>query len=120
MTTSTTCSCSCAARAGALLAYTDKLSSYEQEEILEYKHVWFCGPEAKKIDQVRGLNLKSSTQQSQAGASGSGAGANANAVNFGFDDENGYYIMVCLRLCALCFCSNLMCCRLSARTVLVQ
>ena len=78
-------------RAGALAAYNEKLSSYEQEEILEYKHVWFCGLDAKKIDQVRGLNLKASAQQPQAGGSG---GSGPNAVNFGFDDENGYYIMV--------------------------
>lgn len=85
--------CVAALRAGALLAYSDKLSSYEQEEILEYKHVWFCGLEAKKIDQVRGLNLRTAAQQTQAAAA-NGAATGTNACNFGFDDENGYYIMV--------------------------
>ena len=81
-------------RAGALVAYNEKLSSYEQEEILEYKHVWFCGLDAKKIDQVRGLNLKASGQQAQQSQAGAVGGSGTNAFNFGFDDENGYYIMV--------------------------
>ncbi|XP_069106811.1 uncharacterized protein [Argopecten irradians] len=55
----------------ALKLYRNKLTAFEQTEILDYPEIWFLGLEAKKIEGVPG-----------------------GAQNNGYDDENGSYIKV--------------------------
>ncbi|XP_022091237.1 dual specificity tyrosine-phosphorylation-regulated kinase 4-like isoform X2 [Acanthaster planci] len=55
----------------ALKFYRDRLTAYEQSEILDHTDIWFLGPEAKKIEGVQGA-----------------------AQNNGYDDENGSYTKV--------------------------
>ncbi|XP_072042568.1 dual specificity tyrosine-phosphorylation-regulated kinase 4-like isoform X2 [Amphiura filiformis] len=52
----------------AIKNYSDKLTAFEQSEVLDYTEVWFLGGEAKKIEGVLGA-----------------------AQNNGYDDENGSY-----------------------------
>lgn len=47
------------------------MTTYEQNEILDYNEVWFLGLEGKKIHGVQGA-----------------------ALNGGYDDENGSYVKV--------------------------
>jgi hypothetical protein len=58
----------------ALKLYRNRLSGFEQSEILDYSEVWFLGLEAKKIEGLQGA-----------------------AQNNGYDDENGSYIKVGLQ-----------------------
>ena len=55
----------------ALKFYRDRLTAYEQSEILDHTDIWFLGAEAKKIEGVQGA-----------------------AQNNGYDDENGSYTKV--------------------------
>ncbi|XP_021343446.1 dual specificity tyrosine-phosphorylation-regulated kinase 4-like isoform X3 [Mizuhopecten yessoensis] len=55
----------------ALKLYRNKLTAFEQTEILDYPEIWFLGLEAKKIEGVPG-----------------------GAQNNGYDDESGSYIKV--------------------------
>lgn len=55
----------------AMMYYRDKLTVFEEAEILDYQEVWFLGPEAKKVEGVQGASQ-----------------------NNGYDDENGSYIKV--------------------------
>ncbi|XP_071803945.1 dual specificity tyrosine-phosphorylation-regulated kinase 4-like isoform X1 [Asterias amurensis] len=55
----------------ALKFYRDRLTAYEQSEVLDHTDIWFLGPEAKKIEGVQGA-----------------------AQNNGYDDENGSYSKV--------------------------
>ena len=59
----------------AVKLYRNKLTAYEQSEILDFSEVWFLGLEAKKIEAVQGA-----------------------AQNSGYDDDNGSYIKVRLVL----------------------
>ena len=52
----------------AIQNHSDKLTAFEQSEVLDYTEVWFLGAEAKKIEGVLGA-----------------------AQNNGYDDENGSY-----------------------------
>ena len=52
----------------ALKVFKDKLTPYEQKEILEYPEIWFLGLEGQKIEGVPGA-----------------------PQNCGYDDENGSY-----------------------------
>jgi serine/threonine protein kinase len=52
----------------ALKVFKDKLTPYEQKEILEYPEIWFLGLEGEKIEGVPGA-----------------------PQNCGYDDENGSY-----------------------------
>lgn len=54
-----------------MMYYRDKLTVFEEAEILDYQEVWFLGPEAKKVEGVQGASQ-----------------------NNGYDDENGSYIKV--------------------------
>ena len=54
-----------------LKLYRNRLTAYEQSEILDYPDIWYLGLESKKIEGV-----------AQA------------AQNSGYDDENGSYIKV--------------------------
>ncbi|XP_074608421.1 dual specificity tyrosine-phosphorylation-regulated kinase 4-like isoform X3 [Acropora palmata] len=53
----------------AVKNYGDKMSTFEQSEVLDFPDVWFLGLEGKKIDGVHGT-----------------------AQNNGYDDENGSYL----------------------------
>ncbi|XP_071500473.1 dual specificity tyrosine-phosphorylation-regulated kinase 4-like [Diadema antillarum] len=55
----------------AMMYYRDKLTVFEEAEILDYQEVWFLGAEAKKVEGVQGASQ-----------------------NNGYDDENGSYIKV--------------------------
>ncbi len=57
--------------AEALKLYGDRLTGYEQSEILDYSEIWFLGLEAKKV-----------------------AGAQGASPNCGYDDESGSYLKV--------------------------
>ncbi|KAJ8020799.1 Dual specificity tyrosine-phosphorylation-regulated kinase 4 [Holothuria leucospilota] len=52
----------------ALKCYHQKLTAFEQLEIMDFPEIWFVGPEAKKIEGVQGASQ-----------------------NNGYDDENGSY-----------------------------
>jgi len=55
----------------ALKLYRNRLSAFEQSEILDYPEIWFLGLEAKKIEAIQGASQNNS-----------------------YDDENGSYIKV--------------------------
>lgn len=55
----------------ALRLYRNKLSEYEQTEILDYPEIWFLGLDANKLQARQGSGL-----------------------NHGYDDENGSYLKV--------------------------
>lgn len=57
----------------ALKNFQDRLTEFEQEEIMDYSEIWYLGLETKKI----------------AGSQGAGQ-------NSGYDDEQGNYIKVAL------------------------
>ncbi|XP_015208600.2 dual specificity tyrosine-phosphorylation-regulated kinase 4 isoform X1 [Lepisosteus oculatus] len=57
--------------AEALKHFQDRLTEYEQEEIMDYSELWYLGLDSKKIEGSHG------TQQ-----------------NYGYDDEQGSYIKV--------------------------
>lgn len=59
--------------AEALKCYHQKLTAFEQLEIMDFPEIWFVGPEAKKIEGVQGASQ-----------------------NNGYDDENGSYQKVCI------------------------
>lgn len=54
-----------------LKGFGSRLTTYEQNEILDYPNIWFLGLDGKKIHAVQGA-----TQ------------------NGGYDDENGSYVKV--------------------------
>ena len=51
--------------------FRNRLTSFEQAEILDYPEIWFLGLEAKKVEGVQG-----------------------SSQNNGYDDESGSYIKV--------------------------
>ena len=56
----------------ALKLFRNRLTAFEQSEILDYSEIWFLGLEAKKTEGVQG-----------------------SSQNSGYDDESGSYIKVC-------------------------
>ncbi|XP_057309135.1 dual specificity tyrosine-phosphorylation-regulated kinase 4-like [Hydractinia symbiolongicarpus] len=57
--------------AASMKLYKDRLTTFEQAEILDYTEVWYLGVDSKKIEGVPGAPM-----------------------NNGYDDENGSYIRV--------------------------
>ena len=55
----------------ALRLYKNRMTGFEQSEVLDYQEIWFLGLDAKKIEGIAG-----------------------SAQNSGYDDDNGSYVKV--------------------------
>jgi dual specificity tyrosine-phosphorylation-regulated kinase 2/3/4 len=75
----------------ALKYYSQYLTHYEQTEILDFQHIYFIGPHAKKLQATTTKHDHHHHRQQQQSSSSSGSSA---LFNSGYDDENGDYKLV--------------------------
>jgi dual specificity tyrosine-phosphorylation-regulated kinase 2/3/4 len=72
----------------ALKYYSQYLTHYEQAEILDFQHIYFIGPHAKKLQATTTKHDHHHHRQPSSSNSGT------SLFNSGYDDENGDYKLV--------------------------